>query len=117
MTLDGLTAQPVIETDRFDLRPLRRSDQGMLTHWTSDERVARMTASIPHPLPPGATEAYIARSSAMKFLDLAKVYIRSGAGGERLRQFPAREVHRIWRPRWRRWRQAAAMSGPRRSTG
>jgi RimJ/RimL family protein N-acetyltransferase len=64
MTLDGITAQPIIETDRFDLRPLRRSDQGMLTHWTSDERVARMTTSIPHPLPPGTAQAFIARASA-----------------------------------------------------
>ena len=34
----------------------------------------------------------------MKFLDLAKVYIRSGSGGVWLRVVPAREIYRIWRP-------------------
>ena len=48
-----------IETERLVLRPLRRSDAGPITLHASDERVARMTASIPHPFPPGAAEAYI----------------------------------------------------------
>lgn len=64
MKLEQIINQPVIETDRFDLRPLRRSDRGMIRHWASEERVARMTTSIPHPLPPGATEAFIARAQA-----------------------------------------------------
>ncbi len=59
---DQLTVQPVIETPRFLLRPLRRSDAGMIAHYTSELRLARMTTSIPHPLPPGATEAFITRS-------------------------------------------------------
>ena len=40
----------------------------------------------------------------MKFLDLAKVQIRSGAGGNGCDQFPAREVRRVRRPRRRRRR-------------
>ena len=32
--------------------------------YASDERVARGTRSIPHPLPPGATEAFVARGLA-----------------------------------------------------
>lgn len=64
MKLDKIINQPVIETERFDLRPLRRSDMGLIEHYASDERVARMTTSIPHPLPPGATEAFVARSMA-----------------------------------------------------
>ena len=59
---DTIVNQPVIETERLILRPLRRSDQGLLEMYSADERVARMTRSIPHPLPPGATEAMIARS-------------------------------------------------------
>lgn len=62
MKLDQIINQPVVETDRFDLRPLRRSDQGLIKLYTSEERVARMTRTIPHPLPPGATEAFIARA-------------------------------------------------------
>ncbi len=54
--------QPVIDTARFVLRPLRPSDKGLLTLYAGDERVARNTSTIPHPMPPGATEAFIARS-------------------------------------------------------
>ena len=64
MKLDQIINQPVIETDRFDLRPLRRSDTGLITLYGSDERVARMTTSIPHPLPPGSPEAFVARAMA-----------------------------------------------------
>lgn len=53
---------PVIETDRFVLRPLRPSDAGMINHYTSDRRVAEGTRAIPHPLPPGASESFVARS-------------------------------------------------------
>lgn len=62
MKLDQIINQPVIETERFDLRPLRRSDKGLIELYGSDERVARMTTSIPHPLPPGSTESFIARA-------------------------------------------------------
>ena len=56
-------AQPVIASDRFVLRPLRRSDAGLVAHWAGDARVARGTRSIPHPYPPGAAEALIERSA------------------------------------------------------
>ena len=61
MKLDPIGNLPVIETEFFDLRPLRRSDMGLIDHYAGDARVARMTTSIPHPLPPGATEAYVDR--------------------------------------------------------
>ena len=48
-----------IKTERLVLRPLRASDAGPITLHASDERVARMTISIPHPFPPGAAEAFI----------------------------------------------------------
>ena len=64
MKLDQIINQPVVETDRFDLRPLRRSDKGRVELYFADERVARMTNSIAHPLPPGATEAFITRAMA-----------------------------------------------------
>jgi len=60
MKVDQIINQPVVETDRFDLRPLRRSDMGLIELYGADERVARMTTSIPHPLPPGAAEAFVA---------------------------------------------------------
>lgn len=55
-------AQPVIETERFSLRPLRRSDKGLIELYAADQRVARMTPSIPHPLPPGTVDAFINRA-------------------------------------------------------
>ena len=64
MKIDTIVSQPVVETERLALRPLRRSDKGLLEMYASDDRVARMTRSIPHPLPPGATEAFIQRSLA-----------------------------------------------------
>ena len=64
MKLDKIINQPVIECERFDLRPLRVSDKGVIEMNAGDERVARMTTSIPHPLPPGAADAFIARSLA-----------------------------------------------------
>lgn len=64
MTIHQPLSQAVITTDRFDLRPLRSSDAGLITLYASDPRVAFNTASIPHPLPPGTTEAFIARTQA-----------------------------------------------------
>ncbi|OUS34205.1 GNAT family N-acetyltransferase [Rhodobacterales bacterium 56_14_T64] len=64
MSLDQTLTQPVIETERFVLRPLRKSDEGLIAHYTGEERVARMTSSIPHPLPPGATASYVERALA-----------------------------------------------------
>lgn len=63
MKLDTIVAQPVIETERLMLRPLQRSDAGLLNIYAADERVARMTRTIPHPLPPGASEALIQRAA------------------------------------------------------
>lgn len=48
-----------IRTERLILRPVRRSDAGLLSLYTADRRVAEATRSIPYPLPPGATEAFI----------------------------------------------------------
>jgi RimJ/RimL family protein N-acetyltransferase len=59
-----VNAQPVVATERFVLRPPRKSDAGLLALFAGDQRVAMATRSIPHPLPPGATEAFIARVTA-----------------------------------------------------
>lgn len=64
MVLAHTDAQPAIVAGAYDLRPLRPSDAGPVTFYTSDLRVAQATSSIPHPLPPGTTEAFIARCMA-----------------------------------------------------
>ena len=47
----------------------------------------------------------------MKFLDQAKVYIRSGDGGDGARLLPAREIHRVRRARTAAMAGGAATSG------
>ncbi len=64
MIQEQIINQPVIETERFTLRPLRKSDAGLLALYAGDKRIARSTSSIPHPLPPGTAEAFIARATA-----------------------------------------------------
>lgn len=64
MELKSITGQSVIRAERVTLRPLQRSDQGLLELYAGDERVASGTRSIPHPLPPGAAEAFVTRSLA-----------------------------------------------------
>lgn len=62
MPAETITDQPTIVTDRMLLRPLRPSDQGLIAHYAGDLRVAQNTRSIPHPYPPGAAEALVARA-------------------------------------------------------
>ena len=62
MMLQTLTPQPMIQTERLTLRPLRRSDAGLVALYAGDARVAKGTRSIPHPYPPGAAEALVDRA-------------------------------------------------------
>ena len=62
MEMEKIVTHPLIETDRFTLRPLRKSDMGLIDMYWNDVRVAHMTTSIPHPVPPGMTEAFVTRA-------------------------------------------------------
>jgi RimJ/RimL family protein N-acetyltransferase len=66
MTLDMIaaTARAQIAAGRFVLRPVRRSDAGLFALYAGDRRVAEATRSIPHPLPPGAADAFVSRAMA-----------------------------------------------------
>lgn len=72
MTLDLIATHPGhlpeghIAAGRFVLRPVRRSDLGLFAMYAGDKRVAEATRSIPHPLPPGAAEAFVTRAMAGK---------------------------------------------------
>ena len=57
----SVVVQPALASDRFVLRPLQQSDAGLIALHTADRRIAEGTRTIPHPLPPGATEAFCAR--------------------------------------------------------
>ncbi|QYX55475.1 GNAT family N-acetyltransferase [Roseovarius sp. SCSIO 43702] len=81
MIHNQIDTQPVIETERFDLRPVRPSDAGLIALHAGDARVAQTTGTIPHPLPPGWTEGYIARVRAPDRTEDAWVIDATRAGG------------------------------------
>jgi len=62
MLQDRVTDQPRLVAARFSLRPSRRADAGLLSLYVGDALMAEGTRSIPHPLPPGVVEAYLARA-------------------------------------------------------
>jgi RimJ/RimL family protein N-acetyltransferase len=64
MLVDPIINLPVIEANRFTLRPVRKSDAGLLALYGGDKRVAEATCRIPHPLPPGTVESFIARAQS-----------------------------------------------------
>jgi RimJ/RimL family protein N-acetyltransferase len=80
MMLDKIAALPegAIAAGRFVLRPVRKSDAGLFAMYAGDRRVAEATRSIPHPLPPGAAEAFITR--AMQAGGDEDVWVMDGAG-------------------------------------
>lgn len=55
-----------IAAGRFVLRPAQKSDAGLFAMYAGDKRVAEGTQSIPHPLPPGAAEAFVTRAMSGK---------------------------------------------------
>lgn len=59
---DTADTQITIHTKRLVLRPMQRSDAGLVGHYCADPRIAFGSPSIPHPLPPGAADAMIKTS-------------------------------------------------------
>jgi RimJ/RimL family protein N-acetyltransferase len=62
MILEKIVPQAEIATERFTLRPVRKSDAGLFALYAGDKRVAEATQGIPHPLPPGAADAFCTRA-------------------------------------------------------
>lgn len=73
-----------INTERLVLRPLRASDAGPISLHCSDARVARMTAAIPHPYPPGAAEAFVEGTLNGRRSELTWAIDATTSGGEEL---------------------------------
>lgn len=59
------TQQAEMQTKRLRLRPLQTSDTAPIRQFSSDKRLAEMTRRIPHPLPAGASEAFVSRALAV----------------------------------------------------
>ncbi len=62
MTIETVIPQAIISADRFVLRPMRRSDAGLVAHYCADPRVANASRNIANPYPPGAAEAMVDRA-------------------------------------------------------
>ena len=57
--ISSIVDQPTYETERMVLRPIRKSDVGLIEFYASDIRIAAPMLTIPHPMPPGAAEAFV----------------------------------------------------------
>ncbi len=66
MTIATRASSATLPAGRFVLRPVRISDAGLFAMYAGDRRVAEATRSIPHPLPPGAAEAFVTRAMSGK---------------------------------------------------
>lgn len=84
MKMEAIAKQPVIQAERCVLRPLAYSDKGTIELYGGDERVARMTRSIPHPMPPGAVDGYIERANSQDRLEDVWVMDGTSVGGPEL---------------------------------
>ncbi|TFL16764.1 GNAT family N-acetyltransferase [Jannaschia formosa] len=73
-------AQPTVRTERLSLRPVRRSDMGLIELYAGRREVAEMTTTIPHPLPPGTTDAFVTRCLSGSSGETAWAMDASGAG-------------------------------------
>ncbi|MFV0490536.1 MAG: GNAT family N-acetyltransferase [Pseudorhodobacter sp.] len=62
MTIELIDRIVEIEAERLKLRRIRNSDSALIALYTGDARVAKTTSRIPHPLPPCATETFIAQA-------------------------------------------------------
>lgn len=82
---DLLNLVPEIKAEGLVLRPVRRADAGLIELYGADERVARMTTSIPHPLPPGTTDAFVNRALDTTGDELVWAMDSSSLGGAELK--------------------------------
>jgi len=84
MKFEAIVNQPVISGTNFDLRPLRPSDRGLVEMYVGDERVAKNTATIAHPLPPGTIDTFIKRALAEDRVEDVWAMDASKSGGSEI---------------------------------
>ena len=102
MMLDKIAALPegAIAAGRFVLRPVRKSDAGLFAMYAGDKRVAEATRSIPHPLPPGAAEAFVTR--AMQRGGDEDVWVMDGAASGLAEVLGVISLKRMDEAKWNR---------------
>lgn len=79
MSFEKFIEQASIALPEFTLRPVKTSDADLLSLYAADKRVSGNTSTIPHPLPPGATEAFVARAQAADRIE--DVWVIDGSNG------------------------------------
>lgn len=77
----ALPPQTEVVTPRLRLRRLRPADAALVALHSGNERLARMTAAIPSPYPPGLAETFVERTLAPGASDLVWA-LDTGADGE-----------------------------------
>ena len=82
MKQDKITSDALIDAAGVVLRPVVQSDRGLLKMYTADKRVSEMTSSIPHPLPPGATTAFIDRAIALSGDRTEAIWVIDGSSSD-----------------------------------
>ena len=84
MTIQSVAPLPAptaeIPAGRLVLRAVRKSDAGLMALFAGDRRVAEATRTIPHPYPPGAAEAWVARMMAGTGAERAWIMDGSASG-------------------------------------
>ena len=76
--------QPVLETARLVLRPLRASDAAAIQAAAASRAIADTMISIPHPYPDGEAERYVARQLAEAERGRASVFVIAPKGAAAL---------------------------------
>lgn len=84
MNIENLQIQETIEAERFELRPVRVSDRGLMRMYAGDKRVANNTSRIPHPLPPGAIADFIKRAQSSESQEVVWVIDGSKSDNQEL---------------------------------
>jgi RimJ/RimL family protein N-acetyltransferase len=80
MTIQLTASILPVTTARTVLRGVRKSDTGLFRLYAGDRRVAEATQGIPHPLPPGAADAFVARAMGANPAEEIRVIDGSPAG-------------------------------------
>ena len=99
MLIDG-AASGQIAAGRFVLRRVLRSDAGLFALHAGDRRVAEGTRSIPHPLPPGAADAFVDRAMAGRADE--DVWVMDGAASGLAEVLGVISLKRMDESRWDR---------------